>query len=205
MIDLLRHRVEELAALDPQCKLFGSSTHRYRFNPPYPEAELAQFERAHGFALPDDYRAFITRLGNGGVGPSYGVIPFRGNDSEDFTEYPRLATPFSYADSYNPTHLLGDQNEDEEDDEDDDAAYERQSAYWSTFDSTGALYLCHHGCASRSLLIVSGPCRGQIWADEVANDGGFTPDVHAETGARLTFTSWYMAWLDRALRELGAP
>lgn len=210
MIQLLRERVAELAALDPTCTLFGASRHRYRFNPIYPDAELDQLERAHGFRLPEDYRAFITTIGNGGAGPSYGVIPFRGNDSEDFTVYETLGTPFAYQDTFDPNHLLGD-NLDENDEEielteeQEDEQAERQEAYWAAFDSTGALYLCHHGCATRSLLIVSGPCRGQIWADDAAHCGGYRPETNLETGVRLTFTSWYMAWLDRAFRELGAP
>ena len=205
MIELLRDRVAELAALDPSCKLFGAKAHRYRFHPPYPEAELAAFERAHGFTLPDDYRAFITRIGNGGAGPSYGVIPFRGKDSEDYTDYDALGTPFPYATAYNPLDILADDaDEDDEADEDDDAASDRFSDYCHAFDSRGAFYLCHHGCASRSLLIVSGPCRGQVWSDEVANNYGYAPSVDA-TSTRQTFTSWYMAWLDEAFRELRAP
>lgn len=209
MIQLIRERVAELAALDPSCKLFGSGAHRYRFNPPYPEAELAQLERAHGFTLPDDYRAFITQLGNGGAGPSYGVIPFRGNDREDYTAYDFLGTPFPYQDHYNPTHILFNEDALEDLDEDSDEYAEAvdaaRTAYWQAFTSHGALYLCHHGCAARSLLVVSGPCRGQVWADDIADDGGYLPEVDREAGVRLTFTSWYMAWLDRSLRELGAP
>lgn len=206
MIELLRERTYELARLDPDCKLFGASAHRYRFNPPYPEAELAQLERAWGFRLPEDYREFITKIGNGGAGPSYGVIPFRGKDSEDFTKYEQLGTAFAYSDAYNPTHLLdGDADEDDDSDEADDARARAFDSYCDAFDDRGALYVCHHGCAIRSLLIVSGACRSQIWGEDVANTGGFMPDVDAETGLRLTFTSWYAAWLDRAFRELGAP
>jgi hypothetical protein len=101
--------------------------------------------------------------------------------------------------------LDGGDDDDDDSEEADDARSEAFDDYCNAFDDRGALYLCHHGCASRSLLIVSGPCRGQVWIDEVANDGGFMPDVDAETGLRLTFTSWYSAWVDQAFRELGAP
>ena len=200
-VDELKRRFDELAARDERRVIFGASSHGYRLRPPCPEAELAQRERAHGYALPEDYREFITRIGNGGAGPSYGVLPFLGKDSEDYTEYERLGTPWAYADTYNPIGVL---SPDDEDDEDDDAIERGQRAYWRAFSSAGALYLCDHGCASRSLLVVSGPARGQVWADEVANEGGYAPAVTA-AGERHTFTTWFAAWLDRSFAELAKP
>jgi hypothetical protein len=48
--------------------------HRYLLNPPLSEEEVARFEDEHRIALPSDFRAFVTRLGNGGAGPGYGVF-----------------------------------------------------------------------------------------------------------------------------------
>lgn len=202
--DSLRARVAELAALDAKRRIFGANAHRYRFAAPFPADQLAAFEARVGCALPDDYRAFITRVGNGGAGPSYGVIGFQADDGEDYTEYDDLGRPFAYTGKHNPVHLLD--GEDDPDDEGDDeaaedAAEERLRAYWRAFDSRGALYLCHHGCASRSLLVVSGPCRGEIWDDETANDAGYAPAM-AASGQRHTFATWYAEWLDRAFAEL---
>jgi hypothetical protein len=212
VIELLRARVAELAALDPRRKLFGSSTHNYRFNEPLPESQLAAFEREHNFRLPDDYRSFITRIGNGGAGPSYGLLPFLGNSDDDLTDYARLGNPFAYTDAHNPEHLLypfdepyEDGEEDDYDEADEDALGEAQQVYWDAFDFGGALFICHHGCARRSILVVSGPSRGQIWDAGLADNDGVAPELDKETGVRLTFTSWYMAWLDNAFRELGAP
>lgn len=187
----LQDDVRALASLDPGCKQFGAIGHRYQFKPPYPEAELVAFERTHQVALPDDYRAFITTVGNGGAGPSYGVMPFRGGDSEDYTAYDRIGEPFAYADAFNPTELL-----DSPDTDTDDADH----AYYRAFAFQGSLYICDHGCASRTLLVVSGPCRGEVWADEVANDAGIYPE-HGPAG-RHGFLGWYRAWLDGLLAKL---
>ncbi len=193
----LRRRVEELAARDASYRVFGASSHKYRFHAPVEEAVIAALEGAHGFRLPEDFRAFVLTVGNGGAGPSYGVIPFHGKDSEDYTDYKRLGTAWKYADAHNPEHLLwGD-----EDDQGDDDQEARQRAYWAACESTGAFYLCHHGCASRSLLVVSGPQRGEVWHDETANDAGLYPAVSA-AGARLTFTTWYLDWIDTELAKL---
>lgn len=198
----LAERVRELAALDTKLAIFGASSHRYRFAPPLPETDLVTFERAHGFTLPDDFRLFLTTIGNGGAGPSYGVIGFRAGDAEDYTKYERLGAPFPYADDYNPIGIL--YGEDDTDDDDDDAADERRSAYWNAFSSDGVFYLCHHGCASRSLLVVAGPCRGEVWFDDSADDAGVGPAKSRTTGARHSFTSWYAEWLDTSFAKLRA-
>ena len=37
-------------------KVFGSESHKYRFNHCLTESEVMDFERMHGVRLPDDYR-----------------------------------------------------------------------------------------------------------------------------------------------------
>lgn len=45
-------------------------TKRWRLNPPIPLAEVEAIEAKYGFKLPDEYREFITKIGNGGKLPS---------------------------------------------------------------------------------------------------------------------------------------
>ena len=193
-INVVRSGIAELAALDPSRTLFGAGSHDYRFAPVIDEATLASFEEKASVRLTDDYRDFITQIGNGGAGPSYGVMGFRAKDPEDYTAYERLGTPWAYTEAYNPVEIL---------DGDGDESEYGQEAYWKAFNSDGALYLCHHGCASRSLLVVSGPCRGEVWSDEVANDAGYAPESNL-AGARATFRTWYVEWLEKAIAQMKA-
>lgn len=50
--------------------------------------ELEDFETRHGVRLPTQYRAFITRVGNGGAGPPhYGLV--------ELSDTPGLSQPFT--------------------------------------------------------------------------------------------------------------
>src|SRR5438552_14698202 len=79
--------------------VFGESAHPYRLHPVLTEAEVLAFQAAHGIRLPDDYREFITRVGNGGAGPYYGLFKL-GEMDHGFEDGPwgefvgRLASPF---------------------------------------------------------------------------------------------------------------
>src|SRR5690242_2351707 len=72
----------ELDRRDRRRRVFGAASHQYKLNPPLPVSVIAAFEERHGVSLPEDYRRFVTEVGNGGVGPYYGVLPF-GKDDDD--------------------------------------------------------------------------------------------------------------------------
>ena len=59
------------------------------------------------------------------------------------------------------------------------------------------LYLCHLGCAYRETLVISGPARGQMWADDPTTDAGCRP-LADDDGTPLGFTRWYRRWLDNS-------
>src|SRR5260221_1210761 len=64
-----------LADLDrrnPRWKLFGANDHDYKLPPPVPISVTGVFQKQRGVALPEDYRLFITEIGNGGLVPSTG-------------------------------------------------------------------------------------------------------------------------------------
>ncbi|EYE99986.1 Hypothetical protein CAP_1859 [Chondromyces apiculatus DSM 436] len=84
---------ERLSRLDLRRVAFGARSHGYTFAPCLTEAEVAEAEQRHGLTLPPPYRAFITRLGNGGVGPQYGIGPFRVSEEHQSRPFPHTA-PF---------------------------------------------------------------------------------------------------------------
>src|SRR5512136_2105747 len=61
--------IEECANLD-----LGIRKHRFRLEPPLPEAEVAAFEEQYDISLPPEYRDFITSVGSSGAGPYYGLL-----------------------------------------------------------------------------------------------------------------------------------
>ncbi|MFF1560684.1 hypothetical protein [Streptomyces sp. NPDC058279] len=61
--------------------------------------------------------------------------------------------------------------------------------------------LCHLGCAARQWLVVSGPERGRIWNDDRADEVDLAPLLD-DDGRPVTFTRWYLDWLDRAEQQL---
>src|SRR6516162_3039220 len=75
-------RLTELDRKDRRRQVFGAASHQYKLNPPLPVSSIEAFEERHGVSMPEDYRRFITEIGNGGAGPCYGVLPF-GKDDDD--------------------------------------------------------------------------------------------------------------------------
>src|SRR5687767_14245206 len=72
----------ELDRRDRHRRVFGAGAHQYKLNSPLLVSVVEAFEERHGVSLPQDYRCFITEIGNGGAGPYYGVLPF-GRDDDD--------------------------------------------------------------------------------------------------------------------------
>ena len=55
--------------VDKKFELFGSSTHKYKLNPPIQASFVRSIEEKYGFTLPEDYFRFITEVADGGAGP----------------------------------------------------------------------------------------------------------------------------------------
>ena len=137
-IAVLRDLLGLLRAADTGFRVFGSDHHRYRLGSVLSEAELTAFELANGVRLPEDYRRFLSEIGNGGAGPFYGLEPL-GTFGRDLAR----AFPFVTA-----TDTLTNEELERLPDRD---------------EYPGALELCHHGCAIYSYLVVNGPTYGTIW------------------------------------------
>jgi hypothetical protein len=61
----------------------------------------------------------------------------------------------------------------------------------------GALPICERGCGLLQWLVVNGPQKGFVWDDNLADDAGIEP--HCDSSGRpLTFSEWYLAWLEAA-------
>jgi len=66
--------LETLRATGNDAQVHGALAHRFRVRPVAPISIVEQFESAHRIVLPEGYRGCLTRVGNGGAGPAYGVF-----------------------------------------------------------------------------------------------------------------------------------
>jgi hypothetical protein len=202
--------LERLRSAKKPPKVFGAEEHGFNLNPPLSESEVSKFERKHCIYLPVAYRRFLIEVGNGGAGPYYGL--FKLGEMDDGFGYKRwrekdgfvgvLSKPFPLTGAWND--LAGEPVYDESNEDD----YERQvnefeEKYWDTERISGAIPICHLGCAARQWLVVAGAEAGNIWCDERADLKGLYP-LTAAGKRRVTFYGWYRGWLDDALLKLTA-
>lgn len=154
----------------------GAVHHRYRLEPPLPEEQVEAFERRNQIRLPEDYRAFITRIANGGAGPShYRLLPL----NPEYTG-PGLLVPFPFRPDTLP---LSDWADEMALDEDDGIPF-YPGYFWC-----GAIPLTEEGCTFYQVLVVTGPHRGRIVHLDV--DGNDWPTFDPAPD----FLTWYENWL----------
>ena len=207
-LERARRRIALLRDADrsnpPYARLvFGAQEHGYELPGVASEEELESFEREHGVELPADYRAWLSRVSNGGAGPHYGLRTLRdaaearelmpqhhvvardaeGNELARAGTSPRpvldrpskIGQPFPFDAAWSPL--------------DDGFSLPNDT---NPYD--GSLVLADQGCGMLSLLVVAGPRRGEVWSDSTASEGGFAPESPS-------FLDWVEAWVERALIE----
>lgn len=150
----------------------------YKLNPVISIQEVERFELQNKITLPNEYRSFITQIGNGGKGPPYydlltlneAFIETKSfnKECEDF-----LSKGFPLTDCW---VWESEENWSEE-------LKERIKAVYQ-----GILFLGTEGCGQYWTLIISGSLRGQVW--NIA-DVGATPCL-----PNMSFLEWYEYWLD---------
>jgi hypothetical protein len=163
--------------------------------------------------LPQDYRRFLTEIGNGGAGPAYGVLPFgRDDDDRDWEGgglVGDLSKPFQHTTEWNLPESFWDGEPNPPPDiplEEEDRlmeAWDREleAHYWNPAIINGAVPICHQGCGLRQWLVIHGEQRGFVWNDDRADDAGIAPLLE-ESGKPVTFSDWYMGWIDDSLRKV---
>lgn len=209
-------KLKELSQKDKGLNVFGSASHEYALNDPISEERLEQLEDKYSCNFPLDYRSFLTVVGNGGAGPFYGVFPIEmQDDNYDMCGWGKgclvgdLSKPFSYDNEWNlpseywenEPNLNGDETEEEEDKlwEAWDKQIERD--YWAPNIMNGAIPICHQGCAIRTWLVVSGSMKGTVWDDYRCDREGIAP-LKNKDGSNMSFTDWYLNWLNESLEEV---
>lgn len=84
----LRKQLKRAGEKDPDLTRFGADSHKYQLNPPASEETIAAFETRFGISLPEGYRDFLLRMGNGGAGPFYGLYSLETSGPGQLPDYP---------------------------------------------------------------------------------------------------------------------
>ncbi len=143
----IKKKLKDLQKKDIDFNTFGSEMHLYELNPTISEKEIVQFEKKYKVELPQDYRNFLMKVGNGGAGPAYGLLSLQeAYENNEWYTMENIDKPF-------PSEPYEE--------------YSEQVNY-----NNGILMLNHLGCGTFSLLIVTGNFKGKVCTDLRSSDGG---------------------------------
>ncbi len=203
IIQRILSKITKLKSLDMNLTLFGAETHNYEFQAPLSDTSIRQFEKLHQINLPSSYRIFLQQIGDGGMGPYYGLEPledglFASLDYKD-AKYglQNLSQPFPHIDEWN---LPGDVNNMSEEE------YQTsEESYFQDDVANGLLRIANFGCGVSVNLVVNGEAYGEVWVDDRCNSNGIYPDFYFGNEKRLDFFAWYELWLDKSINELEKP
>ena len=215
----LKEKLKLLKESDTNLQIFGATFHEYRLNEPISVEEFELLEQKYSCKFPEDYKKFITQIGNGGAGPYYGVFSIETEDhNHGFCSWEEgcligdLSKPFQHSQAWNAVddfwdNLYPDGDISEEEEEQLHEEYEEEyeefinEVYWSKNVMQGSIPICHQGCAIRNWLVVSGPLKGTIWVDYRSEEGGIAPVLNKKKQP-MTFTEWYDDWLTEVCSQL---
>jgi hypothetical protein len=205
-ITLLNKKLRELISIDDKklfrtkCyRIYGSDSHKYKINAKLSDSRIIDFEKLHKISLPQDYKDFLTKIGNGGVGPYYGLFKLEQWNFDDYGNINQdLSQPFPYSENWNDL-IEFEENEDYTETEE---FKKWEEHYFNDSHTNGAIRICHYGCAVHFFLIVNGKEFGNVWIDDRTSDKGLFPVLSKATGQRMSFSDWYYEWIESSLNEL---
>lgn len=183
-LERMRLKMDAVRAGDPARSAFGAGGRfgdQYLVNPPVDELQLLAAERRLGMLLPAEFRAFLLRIGNGRMGPGYGMDPV---EPARFDARMTSAFPYSESDGRRLRELIRTAS----------ASHDWDPVNAYSWDGEGAIAIADHGCGTYDILVVRGPDRGRVWST-----GDFLCPATDEAGDPVDFIDWYDVWLDERL------
>ncbi len=183
-LEILKNKLKKLKEYDETQILVGAISHNYELGPVLKEEEISSFEKDFNIKIPEEYRVFLKKLGDGGAGPGYGLYPFNkiiSNLSTVPKDYFSNEFPFTEIDQ---PYIVGEWGHIEVIDE---RVNEMEDITQGSFD------ICHHGCGIYEFLIISGNERGRIWVNHSGEC--ILPIKHS-------FLEWYEDWLDEYISKI---
>ncbi|MER5204236.1 SMI1/KNR4 family protein [Streptomyces sp. NPDC002825] len=154
------------------------------------EADVREAEGELGIVFPAEYRDHILRYGDAGRGFRQLWRGPRGwgwyGDTD--TNYDLLAEPFPHPDAYDAYDDELDAREPPREDAGAWEAWDAECGVLQERKTAGAVHLQEGGCGFSTLLVVSGPHRGEMWFDARATCDRILP---LKLGGRpVSFADW---------------
>lgn len=181
----IKKLIEKVANKDKNYKIFGADSHKYLLNETVSLEQIRAFEAKYQVELPEEYVFFITKVGNGGAGPFYGIDPLC-LDEEYEKHYQKLSKPTNYNDDYlqfcKKCLALSEKEKLDEDD----------INFGDCLD--GVLNINTQGCTFDTLLVLNGSRKGELvyidWNLELYNPPRLI---------NMTFLEWYQGFFEEVL------
>ncbi|MFK4475803.1 hypothetical protein ABH897_005603, partial [Paenibacillus sp. RC73] len=155
-LDRIKNKLNQAMRKDTAFSVFGASSHQYKVKEKLTAKELADWQAHNQVTLPEPYAQFLTKVGNGGAGPYYGIYPIE--KAASYTERQALLAksvlhPGMAKEEWN--HLIEPLTKDEDipDEEYDDTCNKVLG---------GMLCIGTQGCEYEMYLVLEGKYRGRI-------------------------------------------
>ncbi|MFB7598424.1 SMI1/KNR4 family protein [Streptomyces sp. NPDC056160] len=169
------------------------------------QAEIHEAETELKVTFPDEYREYLLRRnGEGRVNRLCRTADGWGWEGDSRTDRALLGTDFPHPDSYRDQEDLLDACEPRREDFADEDAHR---AAWQRWDdeygvlqdhkTAGAVCVQENGCGFATLLVLTGPHRGEMWFDARATCDRILPMRLG--GGPVSFAQWF----DHGCQKLG--
>lgn len=198
-IERIKRKLILAKSADKDLKVFGADSHQYTLGKTVSNDQILNFEKEYNLQLPEDYKAFLLHIGNGGVsyedsaaGPGYGIFPL-GKNIDEFVS----ANAERYLKEECKLYLkmsdefwmdLNKNIEENEDISNADFDLELGKIF------SGLLPLGTQGCTYYHALVLNGELRGRVVNVDIDRQ---KPFFAFESG----LLDWYERWLDEIIPE----
>lgn len=193
----IKNLIKKVAEKDKNYEIFGSKVHQYELNETVSLEWVRAFEKQFQVKLPQEYVFFITKVGNGGVGPYYGIEPL--SLDEDYVKYySNLSKPSIYNEDYlqfyndNITLFENEKRYNAQED-DEESFHKKQEQIYNTLEN-GTLNINNQGCTCDALLVVNGSRAGEMVYIDWELDANYPPGL-----IDMTFLEWYQGFFEAIL------
>lgn len=188
--------INTLRTADKFFRTFGSREpwggHQYRLNRVVSLQTLKNFEKKYRIRLPKEYVEFLSEIGNGGMGPAYGLIPLL----KSVKGIPKKEICSVFLPGNNEAIRIMEARADQE--ISGLPEWERETV---RIDRAGYLNLADYGCGEYAILILTGEQKGKVW---YRYEDKAHPMFISRKGklSVLNFRDWYMHWLNESVQHL---